>query len=125
MTETYQNLTAGTLSTDDSFNFISLTDISAEINILLRRLSQQNAVIKKEEDDDLDFKLETKYQVDEETPQDDPIVTEDDLNVESENIDEKAKRFEAVFEPSLETPEQIEISHQDRQREWLDNFLRG
>ena len=96
---------------------------------MLRRLSQQNTVIKKKkkEDDDLDFKLKTKYQVDEETPQDDPIIIEDDLNVEPKNVDEKAKRFEPVVEPMLETPEQVEISDQDRLREqeWLDDFLRG
>ena len=67
---------------------LMLTDISAEPNILLRRLAQQNTEIKKEEDDDLDLKLDTKYQIDEETPQDDPIVIEDDLKVEPENVDE-------------------------------------
>ena len=65
-----------------------LTDISAELSILLRRLAQQNTEIKKGEDDDLDLKLDTKYQIDEETPQDDPIVIEDDFNVEPENVDE-------------------------------------
>ena len=120
LTETYQNLTVSTLSTDGSFVFEALIDISAAINILLRGLSRQNTDIKKE-DDDLDFKL------DEETPQDDPIIIEDDLNVEPENVDEKAKRFEPVVEPTLETPEQVEISDQDklREQEWLDDFLRG
>ena len=119
LTETYQNLTVSTLSTDGSFVFEALIDISAEINILLRGLSRQNTEIKKE-DEDLDFKL------DEETPQDDPIINEDDLNVEPENVDEKAKRFEPVVDPTLETPEQVEISDQDklREQEWLDDFLR-
>ena len=40
----------------------------------------------------------------------------DDLNVEPENADEKAKRFAPVVEPTLETPEQVEISDQDRLR---------
>ena len=125
--ETYQNLTVSTLSMYDSFSFNALTDISAEINILLRGLSRKNTEIKKEEDDDLDFKLETKYKLDEETPQDDPIIIEDYLNAEPENIDEKAERFELVVEPTLETPEQVELSDQGklREQEWLDEFLRG
>ena len=49
------------------------------------------------------------------------------MNVEPENADEKAKRFAPVVEPMLGTPEQVEISDQDRLREqeWLDDVLRG
>ena len=39
--EVYENLTVSSLSTDDAFFFDALTDISAEINIALRRLASQ------------------------------------------------------------------------------------
>ena len=39
---------------------------------------------------------------------------EDDLNIVPENADEKAKRFEPVLEPVLETPEEIEKMKNDR-----------
>ena len=54
-------MTVSNLSTDGSFYSDALTDISAEINIMLRRLvDQKNETIKKE-DDDTDLKTETKY----------------------------------------------------------------
>ena len=58
LTEFYQNMTISNLSTDNSFYFDALTDISAEINIMLRRLvDQKNETIKKE-DDNTDLKIE-------------------------------------------------------------------
>ena len=99
-----------TLSTDQSFSFVALTDISAEINILLRRLADQRNEIKKEEDDDLHFKLENKYKIEEDVmPENDHVIIEDDLNVEPENVEEKSKRFEDIVKPMLEAPERIII----------------
>ena len=46
LTEVYGNLTVSTLSTDSAFNFDALTDISASINISLRRLANQKKEIK-------------------------------------------------------------------------------
>ena len=46
----FQNMTVSNLSTNNSFYFEALTDISAEINIKLRRLAdQKNETIKKED----------------------------------------------------------------------------
>ena len=115
LTEVYENLTVSSLSTDNAFFFDALTDISAEIDIALRRLASQKNVKKEEEDDDLEQKLDEKIDLPEQKiVEDEPIVIEDDLNVVPENADEKAKRFEPVPEPVLETPEEIEKMENDR-----------
>ena len=121
-------MTVSNLSTDESFSFDALTNISAKINILLRRLADQKNKTKKEEDDDLKIKLEDKYNADEYPDfQNEPIIIADKLNVEPENVEEKARRADEVVEPTLETPQQIEISDQNRtdNQKWLDDFLRG
>ena len=103
-------------------------DISAEINIMLRRLvDQKNERIKKEHDD-TDLKIETKYEVDDvPSPPETITIEEDDLNNEPESVDEKSKRIGDVIENTLETATQIEISDADRKKEqeWLDSFLGG
>ena len=115
LTEVYENLTVSSLSTDNAFFFDALTDISAEINIALRRLASQKKVKKEEGDDDLEQKLDDKFELPEpKIIEDKPIVMEDDLNIVPENADEKAKRFEPVLEPVLETPEEIEKMKNDR-----------
>ena len=128
LTEFYQNMTVSNLSTDKSFYFHALMDISAEINIMLRRLvDQKNERIKKEHDD-TDLKIETKYEIDDlPSPPETITIEEDDLNNEPESVDEKSKRIGDVIENTLETATQIEISDADRKKEqeWLDNFLRG
>ena len=121
-------MTVSNLSTDESFSFDALTNISAKINILLRRLADQKNKTKKEEDDDLKIKLEDKYNADEYPDfQNEPIIIADKLNVEPENVEEKARRVDEVVGPTLETPQQIEISDQNRtdNQKWLDDFLRG
>ena len=128
LTEFYQNMTVSNLSTDKSFYFDALMDISAEINIMLRRLvDQKNERIKKEHDD-TDLKIETKYEIDDlPSPPETITIEEDDLNNEPESVDEKSKRIGDVIENTLETATQIEISDADRKKEqeWLDDFLRG
>ena len=56
LTEFYQNMTVSNLSTVGSFYFDALTDISVEINLMLRRLADQKNEAIKKEDDDTDLK---------------------------------------------------------------------
>ena len=49
LTEVYQSLTVSTFSVHNSFNFDAITDISAEINIMLRGLADQKNETKKKE----------------------------------------------------------------------------
>ena len=49
-------------------------------------------------------------------------MIEDDLNIEPENVDEKAKRFEPVSEPALKTPEEIEKTETDRLKDLFDGL---
>ena len=115
LTEVYEHLTVSSLSTDNAFFFDALTDISAEIDIALRRLASQKNVKKEEGDDDLEQKLDEKFDLPEQKiVEDEPIVIEDDLNVVPENADEKVKRFEPVPESVFETPEEIEKTENDR-----------
>ena len=62
-------MTVSSLSTtDDSFVFDAFTGLISEINMMLRRLgSNKNEKIKKE-DGDTDFKIKTKYKIDEDPP---------------------------------------------------------
>ena len=85
-------MTVSNLSNSVSFNFDASTDISVEINLMLKRLADQKSITIKKEDDDTDLKLETKYEIDDDDdvpPPPYPETTEDDLNIEPENVDEK------------------------------------
>ena len=91
------------LSTDYLLIFDQLTNISAKINILLRRLADDKTRKKEEEDLIIEDKLEIKFNLlDIETDNEDEII-EDSLNVEPENADEKLKQFKPYVEPELET----------------------
>ena len=56
-------MTVSNLFTDSSFYFDALTDISVEINLMLRRLADQKNETIKKEDDDTDLNIETIYEV--------------------------------------------------------------
>ena len=86
-------MTVSNLSTDGSFYFDALTDISAEINIILRRLADQKNETIKKEDDNTDLKIETEYEIDDLPPPLETITVEDDLNNEPESVDEKSKKI--------------------------------
>ena len=91
-TELYQNLTVSTLSTDYAFSFDQLTNILAEINILLRRLANDK-IMKKEVEA---FKLEDeidKFNLPEIKTNNEDEIIDDNLNVEPENAAEKLKLF--------------------------------
>ena len=86
-------MTVSNLSTDGSFYFDALTDISAEINIMLRRLADQKNETIKKEDDNTDLKIETEYEIDDLPPPLETITVEDDLSNEPESVDEKSKKI--------------------------------
>ena len=98
LTELYQNLTVRALSTDYAFSFDQLTNILAEISILLRRLADDKIIKKEDEDFKLEDEIDNKFNLPEiETNNEDEII-DDSLNVERENADEKSKQFEPYVE---------------------------
>ena len=116
LTEFYQNMTVGTLSTDGTFTCDAFTDLSTSINLSLRR--QRNESINRIilEDDNIDLKLKTKYEFDDNDlpPPPYPFDTiQGNLNTEPENIDEKFKQIDIV-EPKLETSTEIKQSDNAR-----------
>ena len=121
-------MTVSTLSTDHALNFDAFTDLTTTINLLLRRQRNENTNRIKLEDDNTDLKLKTKYELDDDdTPPPYPFgTTEDNLNTEPENIEEKVKQGD-IAEPKLETPTEIEQSGNTRKadKSWLDDFLAG
>ena len=94
---------------------------------MLRGLgNNENETIKKE-DGDTDFKIKTKYEIDEDPPSPYPFDTiADEFNIEPENADEKSKKTD-IIEPKLESVPEIEISDEIKKadQEWFDNFLKG
>ena len=94
---------------------------------MLRGLrNNENETIKKEGDDN-DFKIKTKFEIDEDPPSPYPFDTiADDFNTELENTDEKSKKTD-IIEPKLESVSEIEISDEitKADQEWFDNFLKG
>ena len=122
-------MTVSTLSTDGAFTFDAFTDLSASINLSLRRQRNESINRIKFEDDNIDLKLKTKYGFDDNDspPPLYPFDTiQDSLNTESENIDEKFKQIDIV-EPKLETSTKIKETKNTRKadKKWLDDFLAG
>ena len=107
-------MTVSNLSTSGSFNFDALTDISVEINHMLKCLADQKSITIKKEDDDTDLKLETKYEIDYDDndvpPPPNTETIEDDLNIEPESMNEKSNRIGDVAELTIETATEIENS---------------
>ena len=119
LTELNKNLTVAALLTDNAFSFEQLTDISAEIKILLIRLVD-NKKIKEEEDEKLKDDIGNTFDLPEASPKnknDDIEVIEYNLNIEPENVDEKIKQFEPYIEPTLETLEEIEEFENNKREE--------
>ena len=102
-------MTVSTLSTDGAFTFDASTDLSTSINLSLKRQRNESISRIKLEDDNTDLKFKTKYEFDDnDLPPPYPFdKIEDNLNTESENIQEKVKQVDIV-EPKLETPTEIE-----------------
>ena len=128
LTEFYQNMTVSTLSTDGAFTFDAFIDLSTSINLSLRGQRIESISRIKLEDDNTDLKLKTKYEFDDNNPPP-PYrfdTIEDNLNTESEKIEEKVKQADIV-EPKLETPTEIEQNDNNRKsdNDWLNEFLAG
>ena len=122
-------MTVSTLSTDGAFTFDAFTDLSASINLSLRRQRNESINRIKFEDDNIDLKLKTKYEFDDNDSPPPPYpfdTIQDSLNTESENIDEKFKQIDIV-EPKLETSTEIKETKNTRKadKKWLDDFLAG
>ena len=117
LTELYRNLTFSMLLTHYSFPFDQLINISAEINILLRRLADDKTVKKEEQDLKMDDEIKTKFYLPEVETNNEDEITDDSLDVKPENVDEKLKQFELYAEPELETPEQINYYEKIKQEE--------
>ena len=121
-------MTVSTLSTDSAFTFDAFTDLSTSINLSLRRQRNESISRIKLEDDNIDLKLKTKYEFDDNDPPSAyPFDTiQGNLNTEPENIDEKFKQIDIV-EPKLETSTEIKQSGNIRKadKKWLDDFLAG
>ena len=110
-------MTVSNLFTDNSFYFDAFTDISGEINIMLRRLVDQKNQTIKNEDDHTELKIEIKYEIDDLPPPPKTITIEYDLNNERESVVEKSKRISDTIKPTLETATQTEITDADRKKE--------
>ena len=97
-----------TLSTDGVFTFGAFTDLSTSINLSLRRQRNESINRIKLEGDNIDLKLKTRYDFeDNDPPPAYPFETiQDNLNTEPEEIDEKFKEIDIV-EPKLETITEI------------------
>ena len=121
-------MTVSTLSTDGAFTFDAFIDLSTSINLSLRGQRNESISRIKLEDDNTDLKLKTIYEFDDNNPPPPyPFDTiEDNLNTESEKIEEKVKQADIV-EPKLETPTEIEQSDNNRKsdNDWLNEFLAG
>ena len=112
LTEFYQNMRVGTLSTDGAFTFDTFTDLSTSINLSVRRQRNESINRIKLEDDNIDLKLKTKHEFDDNDPPPPPYsfdTIQDNLNTEPENIDEKFKKIDIV-EPKLEASTEIKQS---------------
>ena len=113
------------LSTDGAFTFDVFTDLSTSINLSLRRQRNESINRIKLADDNMDLKLKTKYEFDD----NDPLppysfdTIQDNLKTEPENIDEKFKQI-VIVEPKLETSTEIKQSDNTRKaaKKWLDDF---
>ena len=93
LTEFYQNMAVSALSTDSAFTFDAFTDLITSINLSLRRQRNESINRIKLEDENIDLKLKTKYEFD-----DNDLLPpylfdtiEDNLNTEPENMEEKVK----------------------------------
>ena len=129
LTEFYQNMSVSTLTIDNAFTFDAFTDLSISINLLLRAQRNQNISEIETKDDNTNLNLKTKYEFDDNSPPPPPYptdTTQDNLNIEPENIDEKAKQVD-IFEPKLETPAEINDSDKAKKADnnWLNDFLAG
>ena len=83
----YRNLTVAVLSTNDGsgFSYEQLTNISAEINIMLRNLAKKQKIKQEEADEKIEKDLEDKFNLPESSPrnENDQIeIFDDNLNVE-------------------------------------------
>ena len=110
-------MTVSVLSTDYAFAFDQLMNISVEINILLPRLADDKTVKKEEEDLKMDDEIKTQFNLPEVETNNEDEITDDSMNVEPENADEKLNQFEPYVEPELETPEQIDYYEKIKQEE--------
>ena len=125
LTEFYQNMTVSTLSTDGAITFDVFTDLSTSINLSLRHQRNESINRIKLADDNMDLKLKTKYEFDD----NDPLppysfdTIQDNLKTEPENINEKFKQI-VIVEPKLETSTEIKQSDNTRKgaKNWLDDF---
>ena len=96
------------LSTDGAFTFDAFTDLITSINLSLRRQRNESINRIKLEDENIDLKLKTEYEFD-----DNDLLPpylfdtiEDNLNTEPENMEEKVKQVDIV-KPKLETSIEI------------------
>ena len=126
LTELYQNMMVGALSTDYYFRFDAFTDLMTTLSFMFRQLATtQNETVKKE-DIDTDWQLKQKYEIDNDDPP--PPHYTGPVYVEPDSISEKIRQFNGhVAEPKLETPSEIRQNDTERKfdKVWLDNFLNG
>ena len=122
LSEFYQNMTVGSLSTDHSFQFDAFTEFLATFNILFRRLASTQDKTIKVEDANTSLQLKQKYEIDDDAPPPPPYPKA--VYTDPENVSEKIRQDGDVVEPKLETP--TEIKQNDTQRKfyqvWLDNL---
>ena len=78
-------------------------NILTEINLLLRRLADNNRLKEEEEDLEMDDKIETKFNLLEVETDNKNEIIEDNLNIEPETADEKLKQFELYVELELQS----------------------
>ena len=78
-------------------------NILTEINLLLRRLADNNRLKEEEEDLEMDDKIETKFNLPEVETDNKNEIIEDNLNIEPETADEKLKQFELYVELELQS----------------------
>ena len=125
LSEFYQNMTVGSLSTDHSFQFDAFAEFLATFNILFRQLASTQDKTIKVEDTSTSLQLKQKYEIDDDAPP--PPLYPKAVYTDPENVSEKIRQDGDVVEPKLETP--TEIKQNDTQRKfyqvWLDNFLNG
>ena len=126
LSELYQNMTVGALSTEYSFRFDAFTDLVITLGFMFQQLATTQNETVKAEDIKTDCQLKQKYEIDNDDPP--PPTYTASVYIDPNSVSEKIRQFNRdIAEPKLETPSEIEQNDAGRKfvKAWLDNFLNG